>query len=78
MWFLKDECRRMLRSSLKWLLRGNREMHLSNRNDAKFYLVQWKLANRRRGILRADFAGSANAARVMDLINQVTDGEAAE
>lgn len=78
MWLLRDECRRMMKSARRWLWHGNREMHDHNRADAKFYLTQWKHANGRRNMLRADLADSANAARVFGLINQVTDGEATE
>ena len=78
MWLLLGEYRRARRSARKWLLRGNLEMHDRNRSNAALCRVQWKHANGRRNMLRADVAAFANAARAFDLINQVTDGEATE
>ena len=42
MHFFRGETRRMLKSSRRWLAKGNREMFNGNRDHARFYLAEWQ------------------------------------
>ena len=70
---LRTECRRMLTKRRRCFLRGNLYMYRRYTSDAEFYLVQWKLANRRHNIIRSDRAALLNGTRVLDQIAQVME-----
>ena len=66
--FFKGECRRMLRSARKWLLRGNVEMHDRNRTDAQLYLDEWKALRAALNDLRGTGAAVKGAKRFFDAL----------
>ena len=66
--FFKGETRRILRSSRKWLLQGNREMYDSNRDDARFYLNGWTKHRAHLKDLRATDASLKSAKQFFDTV----------
>ena len=68
MYFFKGECRRLLRSSRKWLLRGNVEMHNRNRTDARLYLDEWKALRAALNDLRGTDAALKGAKQFFDTV----------
>ena len=66
--FFKGETRRMLCSSHKWLLQGNRDMHGHNRVDARFYRLRWMTHRARLKDLRATDASLKGAQQFFDTV----------
>ena len=68
MLFFRTQHGRTIRSAVKWLMRGNVEMHDCNRLDARLYFREWRALRRRLADLRATDAAVKGAKRVLDII----------
>ena len=65
-------------SGKRWRAKGREDMYLSLIQDARWALDEWRRLRLRLKQLNGEAAGQANAARVIDGIMEVQDGEPVE